>query len=149
MKLRRAKASAHVEAVAVVGEWVFRFAGGCLIDTPDLPAGGYRWASTLWLATPGQWSRLMWVQGERGWMLPNTLMSGDVVEFGVTPLDKHRRPVARDTTLWYGWLQHATDRAIVVHGPYPTPGDALTAARPLIDEVRLAQLMLPPMGDDG
>ena len=127
-------------------EWVCRHAGGCLIDTPDLPVprGGsvWRWVATLWADryTPSGWSRLLWIPGERGWQLPVTLAIGDVLEFGLTPRDRHGKPIPRRTTRWFGWLDHATDYALVVHGPYDHPNTAAVAARPIVDELRLSQL---------
>lgn len=44
---------------------------------------------------------------------------------------------------WWGWLDHASDRALIVHGPYPHPAEAHHAARPMVDEVRLTQLAAP------
>ncbi len=132
-----------------VGEWVFRHAGGCLLDTPDLPVPparvGWRWAATVWpdpLAGDG-WAHLLWPPGERGWQLPFTLAIGDVVEFGITSADPDGQPMRAHTHCWYGWLDHATTLALIVHGPYPTPGSAHCGARPVIDEVRLAQLDPP------
>src|SRR4051812_13941435 len=100
-------------------EWVCRYAGGCLIETPDLPAppsgAGWRWAATLWLdpyAASG-WSRLLWTPGERGWRLPATLAIGDVLEFGVAPLDRYGRPISARLSCWFGWLDHATDYALI------------------------------------
>jgi hypothetical protein len=131
------------------GEWVFRHAGGCLIEVPDLPIprAGFacRWIATLWpdaLAVDG-WSFLQWASGERGWRLPVTLAIGDVVEFGITSHDPHGRPIASSTSLWYGWLEHATHYALIVRGPYRHPCHAAAAARPTVDELRLDQLDPP------
>jgi hypothetical protein len=132
-----------------VAEWVFRHAGGCLIDLPDLPATragfGWRWVATLWpdpLAADG-WANLQWAAGERGWKLPVTLAIGDVLEFGVTSHDPSGRPINGCTFRWYGWLDHATDYAIIVRGPYRHPRPAANAARPAVDELRLNQLDPP------
>ena len=131
-------------------EWVFRHAGGCLLDTPDLPMPrfgvGWRWVATVWrdpLAADG-WDSLVWAPGERGWQLPFTLAIGDVLEFGITAHDPHGHPIQAQTHRWYGWLDHATDFALVVCGPYPHPRPAAAAARLIVDELRLGQLD-PPM----
>jgi hypothetical protein len=131
-------------------EWVFRHAGGCLIDTPDLheptsPRGTpWRWIATLWRDKyhADGWAVLEWTPGERGWWMPITLSIGDVVEFGITWADA-QRGLAGPTARWYGWVDHATDRALVVRGPYPHPADAAEAARLVIDELRLDQLDAP------
>ncbi|MDO8392460.1 MAG: hypothetical protein Q7V57_18455 [Actinomycetota bacterium] len=135
----------------VVSEWVFRHAGGCLIDTPDLPipahSVAWRWTATLWpepLALDG-FAALEWEHGQRGWQIPATLAAGDIIEFGITTHDPHGAPIAAATYRWYGWLHHATDLALIVHGPYAHPTDAVVAARPVIDEIRLDQLD-PPGG---
>lgn len=131
-------------------EWVFRHAGGCLIDTPDLtvpntpPGPPWRWIATLWpdpYRADG-WAVLEWTPAERGWWMPVTLAIGDVIEFGITWADPQ---AGRDgpTARWYGWVDHATDRALVVHGPFPYPSDAVDAARAVVDELRLDQLDAP------
>ena len=68
--------------MTVISEWVFRYAGGCLIDTPDLATpdapDAWRWAATVWPdpLAPDQWAALEWGPGERGWLLPATLAQG-------------------------------------------------------------------------
>jgi hypothetical protein len=130
-------------------DWVFRHAGGCLLDTPDLPVPtrgiGWRWVATIWpepLAADG-WDSLLWQPGERGWQLPFTLAIGDILEFGITSHDPWARPIEADTRRWYGWLDHATDYALIVRGPYAHPRRAVDAARPIVDELRLDQLDPP------
>ena len=132
-------------------EWVFRHAGGCLIETPDLPTptlvpGGvpWRWTATLWpdpYRVDG-WAALEWASGERGWWVPVTLAVGDVVEFGITWADS-RRGIDGPTVRWFGWLERTTERAAIIHGPHHHPDDAYSAARSLVDEVRLTQLAAP------
>ena len=124
-------------------EWVFRQAGGCIIDTPDLPVRHgrgipHRWMVTLWLDPhePDGWGTVEWQRAERGWELPATLAVGDVIEFGIGWPDG-------PTVRWFGWLANTTTRALIIHGPYPHPADAHTAAQPVIDEVRLEQLAAP------
>ena len=135
--------------MTVIGEWVFRYAGGCLIDAPDLDIpdapDAWRWAATVWPdpLAPDQWAALEWHPGERGWLLPVTLAIGDVVEFGITAFDSNDRPMPECTSRWYGWLHHATDLAVIVYGPYDHPQPATEAAREVINEIRLDQLDLP------
>jgi hypothetical protein len=134
---------------AAAGEWVFRHAGGCLLDTPDLPVPlvglGWRWVATVWPdpLTADGWDSFVWAPGERGWQLPLTLAIGDVVEFGITSHDPWGRPLEAHTHRWYGWLDHATDLALIIRGPYPHPRPAVDDARPVIDELRLDQLDPP------
>ena len=135
----------------IAGERVFRHAGGCLIETPDLEVQGlarigepWRWIASLWLDQyrPDGWAVLEWTPAERGWWLPVTLAIGDVVEFGITWADEPRG-LAGPTARWYGWVDHATDRALVMRGPYPHPIHAVQAARAVVDEIRLDQLDAP------
>lgn len=125
-------------------EFVFRHAGGCLIEIPDLDtsAGTRRcWVATLWHdPTERAITRLLWRPGERGWQLPVTLAVGDVIEFGAASTDAGGETLS---THWYGWLDHATDRALIVRGPYLHSSAAIDAARLLVDEIRLAQLAEP------
>ena len=135
--------------MTVISEWVFRYAAGCLIDTPDLAppdaSGAWRWAATVWPdpLAPDQWAALEWDPGERGWLLPATLAIGDVFEFGITAFDSNDRPIPECTSRWYGWLHHATDLALIVYGPYDHPQPATEAAREVINEIRLDQLDPP------
>lgn len=129
----------------IASEWVFRHAGGCLIESPELaPAkargvgGAWCWVATVWpddSASDG-WGASEWERAERGWWLPPTLAIGDVVEFGVTWPDDRQPPIRR----WYGWLQRCTVHALVLVGPFEHPALALESATPTIDELRLAQL---------
>ena len=125
-------------------EFVFRHAGGCLIEIPDLDtSAGIRrcWVATLWHdPTARTITRLVWHPGERGWQLPVTLAVGDVIEFGAASTGDGGETCS---THWYGWLDHATDRALIVRGPYLHSGAAIDDARMLVDEIRLAQLAAP------
>lgn len=136
----------------MIGEHVLRHAGGNLIDTPDQPllhrpAGTdiWRYVATLWpdLYQPDGWAAQFWLPGERGWHLPRTLAVGDVVEFGLV-VHAERRTVAEDR--WWGWVDHTTERALLVHGRYEHPAHAHREAQRLVDEVRLAQLAAPSVG---
>ena len=135
--------------MTAVGEWVFRHAGGCLIDWPDLPVPAnriaWRWVATLWpdaLCHDG-FAALDWEEGARGWQIPMTLSVGDVIEFGITTHDPTGAPIEASTHRWYGWLDHATELGLIISGPYSHPSDAAADARALVDELRLDQLDPP------
>jgi hypothetical protein len=135
-----------------MAEYVFRHAGGCLIEGPTLSppsqsvgsTPGYRWVATVWPdpCQPDGWDHLSWDGGERGWLLPYTLAVGDIIEWGITWAD-HQRGIDGPTVRWYGWLEHATDRALIVHGPYEHPSNAMRDANRVVDELRLDQLDAP------
>jgi hypothetical protein len=133
-------------------EFVFRHAGGCLIETPDLElrrdgdVENWAWVATIWTdrRVDGGWGVLEWRPGERGWVIPFTSAIGDVIEFGVGAVD------ARGHTRfdrWWGWLDRLGPRAAVLMGPYPHPSDAETAARRAVDEIRLGELDPPDLVD--
>ena len=133
-------------------EFVFRHAGGCLIESPDLPAPphaadrSWRWAATVWAdqhASDG-WGVLEWLPGERGWELPMTTAIGDVVEFGVGWINTHGET---ECVRWWGWIERCSLRALVIVGPYDHPLHASNAARGVVDEVRLSQLSAPDIDD--
>lgn len=127
---------------------VFRHAGAALIDTPDLAnpprraTDRYRWVATMWPepTEPDHWAALEWTVAPRGWWLPATLAIGDIIEFGVTWNVSRQR---QHTDRWFGWLECATPLALIINGPYPHPELALVDARPVVDEIRLAQLAPP------
>ncbi|MBI5089640.1 MAG: hypothetical protein HZB15_12515 [Actinobacteria bacterium] len=133
-------------------EFVFRHAGGCLIESPDLPALSWasaqrwRWVATVWIdqQAPDGWGALEWTPGERGWELPATTAIGDVVEFGVGWTNNQG---ALECDRWWGWIERCNLRALVVIGPYDHPLHAANAARPIVDEVRLSQLDVPDIVD--
>ena len=108
-------------------DYVFRHAGGLLIEWPDLdiPPGatGYRWIATLWpenLASCG-WALDEWPRARRGWVIPEHLAVGDLIEFGAA----YTTTTSSACDLrWYAWLRYATDVALVVAGPYPNPATA-------------------------
>jgi hypothetical protein len=137
----------HTTPAVAALEHVFRHAGGELIDQPDLPATRvgvpWRWTATVWPdpARPDGWGFLEWTAGERGWRLPATLVLGDVIEFGVVELDRNDHPIDATTQRWFGWLAELTPLAAIIVGPYHHAQPAALAARPLIDEIRCAQLL--------
>lgn len=134
----------------MAAEWVFRHAGGCLIEVPplQLPAPPPRcyltsWVATWWpdAASVSGWSQWRWEQAERGWALPRHLAVGDVLEFGLAIVSMAVGTVVAGCDLrWYGWLRYATDLALVVDGPYVDRASAADAAAPTIAELRFAQL---------
>jgi hypothetical protein len=135
--------------VVVIAEWVFRHAGGCIIDQPDLPtptAGfAWRWIATFWpdpLTRTG-WGAVTWDPAVRGFVVPGNLAVGDVIEFGIAANDPAGNAVPGVTRHWYGWLDHISDRALIVHGPFDSPAAAHQAARPAIDLVRMNELTGP------
>lgn len=128
---------------------VYRHARGRLIERPDQarPHRGtpWRWTALVWPDefAPDGWAALEWEPAERGWHLPATLVLGDVIEFGLCGLDPHSQPIAGTAQRWFGWIRDATDHALIITGPYPTPATAHHAARALVDEIRCDQLPAP------
>ncbi len=137
-------------------EYVFRHAGGCVIDFPDITVDNppawqpWRWIATVWpdQYRPDGWAAFEWAQGERGWILPDTLAVGDVIEFGLAWFDASGQCVC--VHRWFGWMPYATHYALVVTGPFEDPRLAFAEARSAIDEIRLEQLVGPavPVGLD-
>ncbi|MGE0308496.1 MAG: hypothetical protein AB7Q27_22375 [Acidimicrobiia bacterium] len=133
-------------------EFVFRHAGGCLIESPDLTPRHpsdveyWAWAATLWedRSCVDGWAALQWRPGERGWVVPATTSIGDVVEFGVGAIDRTGRP---RFDRWWGWVSRVSHRALVVIGPFEHPVCAGRDARPTVDELRLSQLDAPDVID--
>ncbi len=134
------------------GEFVFRHAGGCLLETPDLEprrpddAENWRWVVTVWAdsRTADGWGALEWRTGERGWTIPGTTSIGDVVEFGAGAVDVSG---ATRFDRWWGWIKRVSHRAIVVVGPFDHPLHAEHDARSTVDELRLSQLDAPDIVD--
>jgi hypothetical protein len=131
-------------------DWVFRHAGGCLIEFPplELPAPPDRcelfaWAATVWrdvTSRTGWWTQ-PWAKGERGWVLPAHLAVGDVLEFGLAAVSAETGSVVAGWELrWYGWLRYCNDIAIVVDGPHPDVPAAASTASAVIAELCLSQL---------
>ena len=92
-----------------------------LLDCPLTPVDGAAlWVATVWPdpAQSGGWGRVRVAAGPpgRGWVLPAVTHLGDVVEFGA---DHDRTPVR-----WYGFVQHLSDTALILVGPYREPGEA-------------------------
>jgi hypothetical protein len=133
-------------------EFVFRHAGGCLIETPDLePRRPYDVENWVWVATLWRdprcvdgWAALEWRAGERGWAIPATTSIGDVVEFGVGAVEPNGAP---RFDRWWGWIRRITPRALVVAGPFDHPVWAGHDATATVDELRLSQLDAPDIVD--
>lgn len=133
-------------------EFVFRHAGGCLIDTPDLePARPgdtehWTWNATIWQDRhrPDGWNALEWAPAERGWVLPATTSIGDVVEFGAGAVDPYGNT---RFDRWWGWIRRVSYRALIVIGPFEHPLFAEHDARATVDELRLSQLDAPDIVD--
>ena len=134
----------------IATDHVLRHAAGHLVDFPDIAidprvvVAPWRWVASVWPDSlePGGWARQVWAPGERGWQIPYTLIVGDVIEFGIAWYDQSGSEATLDRR-WYGWVTHGTERALVLDGPHPDANAAFAAARPTIDEIRLAQLTGP------
>jgi len=134
----------------VAADWVFRHAGGCLIEVPplQLPPLLDRCYSTSWVATwwrdassPTGWRWWRRDQAERGWELPRHLAIGDVLEFGLAMVSTADGTVVAGCDLgWYGWLRYSTDLALVGDGPYPDPASTGDPSTVPLAELRLTQL---------
>ena len=133
-------------------DWVFRHAGDCLIEFPDLrlapppPRCGLRaWVATQWRdPASGGWVSAGWAPAERGWQIPRHLATGDVLEFGLAAINPCDGLAPRGWDLrWYGWLRYATEIALVVAGPYSDAQACADAAATAVAEIRLAQLTGP------
>ena len=137
----------------MAADWVFRHAGGCLIEVPplQLPPPSPRcyltsWVATWWrdAASLSGWSSWCWEQAERGWNLPRHLALGDVLEFGLAMVTNVDGTVVAGCDLrWYGWLRYSTELALVVDGPYADPASAADVATEPLAELRLTQLPGP------
>lgn len=131
-------------------EFVFRHAGDCLLESPDLEprqlddVENWAWVATLWRdrQSADGWAALEWPAGERGWVIPATTSIGDIVEFGVGAIDAVG---ATRFDRWWGWIRRVSLRAIVVVGPFPHPVCAEQDAQSTVDELRLSQLDAPDL----
>jgi hypothetical protein len=136
-------------------DWVFRYAGGCLIEFPplELPELPTEWHLVAWVATVFRdptsrsgWTTQLWENGaQRGWCIPGHLAVGDVLEFGLAARDRDGRTPPGWERRWFGWLRNATVIAIVVDGPYPDVLAADWAATSTVAEVRFSQLAAPQL----
>ncbi len=119
------------------GRHRFRTPAAVVIDNP-LPPAAAGWMATVWpdAGVPGGWGRMLWQPDPaygRGWLIPDRLTLGDVLEFGA-----HNPAGGR----WYGILDSYEVAAwMTVQGPYPDPAAALADA----DRLLAGERYLPPL----
>lgn len=122
------------------GRHRFRTPAAVVVDSP-LPPAGPGWMATVWPdpAVPGGWGRMLWQPDPaygRGWLIPDRLTLGDVLEFGAHSSAGDR---------WYGILDsYEVGAWLTVQGPYPAPAAALEEAERLLAGERY----LPPLDAD-
>lgn len=114
------------------GRHRLRTPAGVLIDSP-VGFQAESWLGTLWQsdAEPCGWARMLWHadHSRGGWLIPNRLAGGDVLEFGAQ--------AAGGTVRWYGILDsYDAVEWLTVQGPYSDPGTACRHAQVLLAEVR-------------
>jgi len=111
------------------GRHRLRAPASVVIDVP-IPTASHISVSTGWpdARTPGGWARLPWEldpRTGRGWVLPQQLAAGDVIEFAANTAD--------GWVLWYGVLDsYEFDRWVTVQGPYPDAAAAHDDAQRLL-----------------
>lgn len=119
------------------GRHRFRTPAAVVVDTP-LPPAAAGWMATVWPdpRVPGGWGRMLWQPDPaygRGWLIPDRLALGDVLEFGTRDAADGR---------WYGILDTYEVAAwLTVQGPYPDPASAHAEAERLLAGERY----LPPL----
>lgn len=118
---------------SVFGRHRLRVPAGVLIDAP-VGVPGHGWLATLWPQPDSEvgWARMLWepdhVHGT-GWIVPQRLAGGDVIEFGADQPDH----VAR----WYGIIDsYDAVEWLTVQGPYNDPTAAHDHAQALLAAVR-------------
>lgn len=128
------------------GRHRLRAPGSVVVDFPVITTGAAQvWVATLWTdpRTPGGWDRTLWhadPNTRRGWLLPEQLAAGDVLEFGA---DNEEGPVR-----WYGIMDsYEYDRWMTVQGPYPHPATAHDAAQELLALERFLPALEPEPPD--
>jgi len=88
------------------------------------------WMATVWhdVDVAGGWGRMMWQPdhvGGRGWLIPDRLALGDVIEVGARSASTDER--------WYGILDSYEVAAwLTLQGPYPNPAAAQQEADRLL-----------------
>lgn len=113
------------------GRHRLRAPASVVIEVPvPADASAQVWVASLWAdpRAPGGWARMLWdvdPRTGRGWVLPQRLAAGDVLEFGAdAPAGPPR---------WYGVLDsYEFDRWVTVQGPYPNPAAAYDDAQRLL-----------------
>lgn len=111
------------------GRHRLRAPASVVIDVP-LPPASHRSVATVWpdARTPGSWARVPWAldpRTGRGWVLPQQLSAGDVIEFAANTAGGWMR--------WHGVLDsYEFDRWLTVQGPYPDAAAAYDDAQRLL-----------------
>lgn len=137
-------ASEHRRATAVIYD--FSHFGRHRLRAPnatiiDLPIAMSRTSTQVWVATiwpdphaPAGWARQLWELDPntgRGWILPQELAAGDVIEFGADTPERAIR--------WYGIMDsYEVDRWATLQGPYDHPVAAYDDAQRLLALERYA-----------
>lgn len=122
------------------GRHRLRAPASVVVDLPCAPEqASHAWIATIWPAVnvPGGWARHPWQPDPtgRGWVLPQQLAAGDVLEFGT-------HTAAGGWQLWYGVLDaYEFDRWLTVQGPYTDAAAAHDDAQLLL----AAERFLPPL----
>jgi hypothetical protein len=113
------------------GRHRLRAPASVVIDLPvPTDAASHVGVASVWpdALVPGGWQRMLWDVDQctgRGWVLPQQLAAGDVLEFGA---DNPAGPVR-----WYGVLDsYEFDRWLIVQGPYPHAAAAYDEAQRLL-----------------
>lgn len=111
------------------GRHRLRAPASVVIDVPVL-TGSCASLSSVWpdIRVPGGWARLPWEvdpRTGRGWVLPQQLAAGDVIEFAAN--------TAGGWVRWHGLLDsYEFDRWLTVQGPYPDAAAAHDDAQRLV-----------------
>lgn len=125
------------------GRHRLRTPAGVVVDVPfPTDTVSHAWVATAWpdARVAGGWARLPWqvepVTG-RGWLVPQQLAAGDVLEFG-----------AHTTAGWLQWHgvldSYEFDRWLTIQGPYPDAAEAHDDAQRLL----AAERFLPALDAD-
>ncbi len=120
------------------GRHRLRTPAAVVVDSPLSPTG-QRWMATVWTdpGSPGGWGRMLWQPDPahgRGWLVPDSLTLGDVLEFGAHSPGGSAR--------WYGILDSYDVAAwLTVQGPYTDPTAAVREA----DQLLAGERYLPPL----
>lgn len=123
------------------GRHRFRTPAAVVVDSPLWPEGP-GWMATVWpdRLVPGGLGRMLWQPDAaygRGWVIPDRLALGDVLEFGADGPSGGAR--------WCGILDSYEVAAwLTVQGPYPDPLAALAEA----DRLLAGERYLPPLDTD-
>jgi hypothetical protein len=123
------------------GRHRLRSPAAVVVDCP-VAFNANTWMATVWPdeRSPEGWSRMLWCPDEtigRGWVIPDRLALGDVIEFGSVTASRDER--------WYGLLDsYDVSGWLTLQGPYADPGTAQHDA----DRLLAAERYLPPLAVD-